>query len=465
MANAYIDYTSNGNQTLFNFSFPYIDESHVKVYVDGEPVPFNWVNAGAISFDEPVLTDKVIRIARETPKNRLVDFNNGETLTEEALDTAALQGVFIAQEAEDFLGETLSVGLSSHFEALDRRIKDVADPQEPQDAATKKWVENYGASQLTDAKKILDNLGAMTMHMNRLPYGEAGYVTVDKGAGIIDFHLSEGPQGPAGPQGPEGPLGPAGPQGVQGIRGIQGPKGDQGIRGQEGAQGPMGPTGPRGIQGIEGPQGIQGPTGLQGPRGEQGPKGDQGAQGVQGETGLQGPTGATGPTGPRGPTGLQGPTGAVGPTGPQGEAGPAGPKGETGLPGPTGATGDTGPQGEAGPAGPKGPTGLQGPTGAVGPTGPKGDTGDVGPRGPAGPQGIQGPKGDKGDKGDKGLPGDTGDKGPTGDQGPMGSTPLGLAFGRFFLNDEGELNIEYYGSAADNDFTIDADGFLNVTTV
>jgi hypothetical protein len=47
----------------------------------------------------------------------------------------------------------------------------------------------------------------------------------------------------------------------------------------------------------------------------------------------------------------------------------------------------------------------------------------------------------------------------------MGATPLGLAFGRFSINTEGQLEIEYYGSANDNDFSIDSDGFLYVTTV
>jgi hypothetical protein len=47
----------------------------------------------------------------------------------------------------------------------------------------------------------------------------------------------------------------------------------------------------------------------------------------------------------------------------------------------------------------------------------------------------------------------------------MGATPLGLAFGRFYLNEEGELMIEYYGDADTNDFRIDAEGFLYVTTV
>ena len=47
----------------------------------------------------------------------------------------------------------------------------------------------------------------------------------------------------------------------------------------------------------------------------------------------------------------------------------------------------------------------------------------------------------------------------------MGATPLGLAFGRFFIDDDGVLQIEYYGSADTNDFTIDADGYLFVETV
>lgn len=74
-------------------------------------------------------------------------------------------------------------------------------------------------------------------------------------------------------------------------------------------------------------------------------------------------------------------------------------------------------------------------------------------------QGPQGPKGDKGD------PGDVGDKGPTGDPGPMGATPLGLAFGRFWVDEEGILKIEFYGDANDNDFSIDDEGNLYVTTV
>lgn len=115
--------------------------------------------------------------------------------------------------------------------------------------------------------------------------------------------------------------------------------------------------------------------------------------------------------------------------------------------GPQGPTGATGP---VGPLGPQGPQGLEGPRGPQGVQGPQGLTGLTGPTGPIGPAGVQGP---------------VGPQGLLGPQGNMGETPLGLAFGRMYVNTNGELMMEYYGSANDNDFRIDSLGDLYVTTV
>lgn len=92
---------------------------------------------------------------------------------------------------------------------------------------------------------------------------------------------------------------------------------------------------------------------------------------------------------------------------------------------------------------------------------PKGDQGDPGPAGPIGPQGVPGPAGPEGPQG---LPGPIGNKGPDGDPGPMGPTPLGLAFGTFSINSDGNLQIEFYGDANENDFSIDPNGYLFVET-
>jgi hypothetical protein len=47
----------------------------------------------------------------------------------------------------------------------------------------------------------------------------------------------------------------------------------------------------------------------------------------------------------------------------------------------------------------------------------------------------------------------------------MGATPLGLAFGRMQVTSAGILQMEYYGDADDNDFSINSSGILTVTTV
>lgn len=168
----------------------------------------------------------------------------------------------------------------------------------------------------------------------------------------------------------------------------------------------------------EGPQGLEGPRGLQGPLGATGPVGGEGPRGPQGVTGETGATGSSGPVGPQGVTGIQGQ------------------KGDQGL---TGLTGALGPEGQMG---------FQGPLGATGPTGPIGPQGVQGDIGPIGPLGFQG------------------EVGPTGSQGPignMGATPLGFAFGHFYVDEEGVLTAEYYGNGNTNDFSIDINGYLNVT--
>jgi hypothetical protein len=267
---------------------------------------------------------------------------------------------------------------------------------------------------------------------------------------------------PSGPRGPVGDKGPIGDQGPVGIQGPQGPTGSVGPRGPEGPQGPQGIVGPQGPQGIIGPSFNPNAFGTGTDRAlyDDSAKGfaylslneglmywklsnthadwstgvafGQGQQGVQGPQGVTGAVGPIGPAGPTGPTGPQGVQGVVGPTGPAGATGPAGtygmlwkgtyvgttnydPKdvvywlgesfirvgtGQTinvqpdnttywqkvaakgaSVTGPQGPTGPTGPQGNAGPAGPQGPTG---PTGATGPAGARGPQGDTGPQGPAG---------------------------------------------------------------------------------
>lgn len=101
-------------------------------------------------------------------------------------------------------------------------------------------------------------------------------------------------------------------------------------------------------------------------------------------------------------------------------------------------------------------------------TGPKGDQGIQGIRGvqgPLGPNGGIGPTGDKGPVGNQGPVGNIGPQGPVGSegpQGPAGTAAVPLAFGRMNINLNGELEIEHYGDANSDDFTINENGELEI---
>lgn len=412
MADSIVKYTANGTVREYSITFDYISRDDVVVLVGGSEATFTFLNDTTVSLAVIPALNTVVVIKRQTSKVPLVDFTDGSTLFEADLDLANQQARYLAEEARDRAENSMELNdADGTWNAKGFRIRNIGEPINDDEMATKGFVNTSGSSIIAEAIAIRNELYNLSPVIERLPYGSVGYSQYEANTGTFTLFLSEGPQGV---QGVEGPVGPNGPQGPEGIEGPRGPEGPRGQTGDTGAEGPTGIQGVTGLQGIKGEQGDRGPEGVQGNIGETGPTGPQG---LTGDTGAQGPEGPTGPQGVQGDTGLQGPLGPVGPVGPQGPEGVEGPRGLQGV---TGEQGLLGPQGVLGPIGPQGIQGIQG---------------DVGP------DGAQGPDGD------------------------MGATPLGLAFGRFFIDDDGVLQIEYYGSADTNDFTIDADGYLFVETV
>ncbi len=456
MAFSYVSYIAEPSQTQFTVPFSYLNQSHVKVKLNGVDIEsYSWLSDTQIQVLSATAGDAVFLYRETAPEQRLVDFVIPGQLTEEDLDTAFTQIHNLSQEAVDSSKLGIFKDASTNqFTVEGLRITNLSDPVNDTDAVTKTYADSVRddvttkhadvvakhadvASDTAIVEGVREQLFGLTTDMNSLPYGSTGYSTYDALTGTLTFNLSEGPQGPTGATGPAGDTGPQGPDGVQGVIGPQGPMGPQG---------PAGDTGPMGLQGVTGLQGPRGETGDVGPQGIQGVPGDEGPMGPTGNTGDQGPVGTAGPLGPTGPQGIKGDAGDTGPQGPTGNAGPMGPTGPQGT---KGDTGDTGPQGPVGSQGPIGATGQEGPIGATGPTGAQG------------PQGIQGSLGDKGPTGDQGPIGPTGS---TGNQGPMGTSPLGLSFGKFSIDAAtGVLSIEYYGDADDQDFSINSNGELEVT--
>ena len=99
MALSYVTYTANGSTQQFDLTFSYIAQSHIKVYVDNvEDSSFTWINSSRIQTASMPSNGQVVKIERNTPTDaRLVDFQDGSTLTETDLDKSANQNFFTVQ--------------------------------------------------------------------------------------------------------------------------------------------------------------------------------------------------------------------------------------------------------------------------------------------------------------------------------------------------------------------------------
>ena len=144
MAYAFDTYTGNGSQTDFNITFPYINEDHVKVYVNYVNTSFTFEpNKSTVRLASAPDNGVVVEVRRITPLTGvLVDYADGSTLTAGDLDTSNLQHLYNAQELDDIQNKAISLSPTTGLPtANNRKITEVADPTAAQDAATKNYVD------------------------------------------------------------------------------------------------------------------------------------------------------------------------------------------------------------------------------------------------------------------------------------------------------------------------------------
>jgi len=160
MANTYVDYTGNGSETDFNFSFPYIKTSHVAVEVNegqGAGGLNKWVRktlttdysvetspATLVRFVTAPASNVKVRVLRDSNANEgIVDFANGSVLTETELDNSYQHNRYLAEEAEEGItGGSLSKNTDGQFDADALRLENLADPDSDDDAVNKGYADN-----------------------------------------------------------------------------------------------------------------------------------------------------------------------------------------------------------------------------------------------------------------------------------------------------------------------------------
>tara|TARA_B100000131_G_scaffold156740_1_gene152065 strand:- start:2576 stop:5920 length:3345 start_codon:yes stop_codon:yes gene_type:complete len=174
-----VNSSSAQGTTDFQFTFPYIKEEHIEVYLN-----YSKITQGSGSNQYQVITNvspKLIRLNTgiasanlrvEVRRNSslgtpLVDYADGSTLTANDLDTSSLQSLYIDQELKDNQSRTVVVDETTGLPELNnQKLTNVADPTAAQDAATKNYVDTNDALKVNKAGDTMS--GALAMGTNKV---------------------------------------------------------------------------------------------------------------------------------------------------------------------------------------------------------------------------------------------------------------------------------------------------------
>jgi len=156
MAVTYIDHAGTQGQTDFAFTFPYLEDEHIKVEIDGVGTTDFTVVAtptAKIVLDTGLSAAASVRVRRRSaPNENLVDFVNGSVLTEAELDLSYRHNRYLAEEIAELNDQSLQIESGgTEWDAKTKRIKNVGTAVDSTDAVTKVYLDNKVAQVSTGA--------------------------------------------------------------------------------------------------------------------------------------------------------------------------------------------------------------------------------------------------------------------------------------------------------------------------
>lgn len=156
MANSIYESTGDGSTTDFTIPFSYLEEDDITAFVDGVSTSFTFTSDNIVSFTTAPANNSAVRIVRNTDLDSLnTTYSDGGALTAKQLNDSNTQLLYGVQEAIDTANEALSLDNDGKFDAevsgTNRVIKNVTDPTNAQDVATKNYVDTAVTSQVNQA--------------------------------------------------------------------------------------------------------------------------------------------------------------------------------------------------------------------------------------------------------------------------------------------------------------------------
>ena len=146
---ASVSFVGDGSTKKFYFGFDYINKQFVKVQVGAESSPLTYLTDYTVDDRSVTLTDTpavgvAIRVYRETPSDRIVEWTDGAFIKASQMTLESLQQLHLIEEAQDYsiLNSLSKYPDGVNFNALGSRVINVSDPKDPQDAVTKHYMES-----------------------------------------------------------------------------------------------------------------------------------------------------------------------------------------------------------------------------------------------------------------------------------------------------------------------------------
>lgn len=151
-----------GGKQSYTFPFPYLSKQFVKVRYEGGSGTTNLeynrdysVEGQSVLLRSVAPANVTVYVYRQTPTSSLVDFNDGSRLLASEMDKMAAQLLHVEEENSDFLlNSAMVTDDDGAWQGRGRRIKNLHNPQNPQDAVTLNYLDSIGVARQDELQRI-----------------------------------------------------------------------------------------------------------------------------------------------------------------------------------------------------------------------------------------------------------------------------------------------------------------------